>query len=70
MIYYIPPVKGAGEWAKKFNPPIANNPLIFPTAATLNSVHIFDNAALNNEKYLTQWQQPHLGVGAGPLPPP
>jgi spermidine/putrescine transport system substrate-binding protein len=54
-IYYIPPVKGAGTWAKKFNPPIANNPLIFPTAETLDSVHIFDNAALNNEKYLTEW---------------
>lgn len=52
-IYYIPPVKGAGEWAKKFNPPIAANPLIFPSAATLNSVHIFDNAALNNPKYQT-----------------
>jgi spermidine/putrescine transport system substrate-binding protein len=52
-IYYIPPVKGAGEWAKKFNPPIAANPLIFPSTATLNSVHIFDNAALNNEKYQT-----------------
>jgi len=22
---------------------------------TLDSVHIFDNAALNNEKYLTEW---------------
>src|SRR5512146_3177455 len=27
-IYYIPPVQGAGTWAKKFNPPIAANPLI------------------------------------------
>src|SRR5881275_885325 len=54
-IYYIPPVAGAGTWAKKFNPPIGNNPLIFPTAATLDKVHIFDNAALNNEKYLIQW---------------
>jgi spermidine/putrescine transport system substrate-binding protein len=54
-IYYIPPVKGAGEWAKKYNPPVANNQLIFPTAATLDSVHIFDNAALNNQKYLTEW---------------
>jgi spermidine/putrescine transport system substrate-binding protein len=54
-IYYIPPVKGAGEWAKKFNPPIASNPLIFPTASTLSQVHLFDNAALNNEKYLTEW---------------
>ncbi len=54
-IYYIPPVSGAAEWAKKFNPPIASNPLIFPSTETLNSMHIFDNAALNNEKYQTQW---------------
>jgi spermidine/putrescine transport system substrate-binding protein len=55
-IYYIPPVKGAGEWAKKFNPPVAENPLIFPPQKTLDNVHLFDNAALNNEKYLTAWQ--------------
>jgi spermidine/putrescine transport system substrate-binding protein len=55
-IYYIPPVKGAGTWAKKFNPPIAANPLIFPSQQMLDNVHLFDNAALNNEKYLTQWQ--------------
>ena len=60
-IYYIPPVIGAGTWAKKFNPPIASNPLIFPTAATLSKVHIFDNAALNNEKYITQWNDLALG---------
>ena len=54
-IYYIPPVAGAGEWAKKFNPPIASNPLIFPSTETLDSMHIFDNAALNNEKYQTEW---------------
>ena len=54
-IYYIPPVAGAGEWAKKFNPPVGNNPLIFPTTETLDQMHIFDNAALNNEKYLNQW---------------
>jgi spermidine/putrescine transport system substrate-binding protein len=54
-IYYIPPVKGAATWAKKFNPPIASNPLIFPSTETLDSMHIFDNAALNNEKYQTEW---------------
>jgi spermidine/putrescine transport system substrate-binding protein len=54
-IYYIPPVKGAGAWAKKYNPAVASDPLIFPSEKTLSSVHIFDNAALNNEKYLTQW---------------
>jgi spermidine/putrescine transport system substrate-binding protein len=55
-IYYIPPVKGAGEWAKKYDPSVASNPLIFPTEKMLNSVHLFDNNALNNEKYLTAWQ--------------
>jgi spermidine/putrescine transport system substrate-binding protein len=60
-IYYIPPVKGAGEWAKKFNPPIAKNPLIFPSAETLNKTHIFDNAALNNETYVNQWNNLALG---------
>src|SRR5213075_26122 len=54
-IYYIPPVIGAGTWAKKFNPPIGSNPLIFPSAETLNKMHIFDNAALNNEKYVNEW---------------
>ncbi len=60
-IYYIPPVKGAGEWAKKFNPPIAKNPLIFPSAETLAKTHIFDNAALNNETYVNQWNNLALG---------
>jgi spermidine/putrescine transport system substrate-binding protein len=55
-IYYIPPVKGAGEWAKKYDPAVAKNPLIFPTAKVLDSVHIFDSKALNNQKYVTQWQ--------------
>ena len=30
-IYYIPPVAGAGEAAKKYDPAVAKNPLIFPT---------------------------------------
>ena len=55
-IYYIPPVKGAGAFAKKFDPSVANNPLIFPSAATLSKVKIFDSKALNNQKYLEQWQ--------------
>ena len=54
-IYYIPPVKGAGTWAKKYDPAVADNPLIFPTPKMLNSVHIFDSKALNNQKYLEQW---------------
>jgi spermidine/putrescine transport system substrate-binding protein len=55
-IYYIPPVAGAGAWAKKYDPSVAKNTLIFPTAKMLDSVHIFDSKALNNQKYLTQWQ--------------
>src|SRR5438034_8010680 len=55
-IYYIPPVAGAGEWARKYDPTVANNPLIFPNKKMLDSVHIFDSKALNNQKYLEQWQ--------------
>ncbi len=55
-ISYIPPVAGAGEAAKAFNPAAANNVLIFPTKKMLDSVKLFDSKALNNQKYLTQWQ--------------
>jgi spermidine/putrescine transport system substrate-binding protein len=55
-ISYIPPVAGAGEAAKAFNPAAANNVLIFPTKKMLDSVKLFDPNALNNQKYLTQWQ--------------
>jgi spermidine/putrescine transport system substrate-binding protein len=55
-IYYIPPVAGAGTWAKKYDPTVADNPLIFPTKAMLDKVKIFDSKALNNQKYLTKWQ--------------
>jgi spermidine/putrescine transport system substrate-binding protein len=55
-IYYIPPVQGAKEEALKLDPAVAKNQLIFPSQAMLGSVHLFDNKALNNQKYLTQWQ--------------
>jgi hypothetical protein len=42
--------------AKKWDPAVANNPLIFPSAKTLSKVKIFDSKALNNQKYLEQWQ--------------
>jgi spermidine/putrescine transport system substrate-binding protein len=54
-IYYIPPVKGAKEDALKLDPTVAKNTLIFPTPKMLNSVHIVDSKALNNQKYLEQW---------------
>ena len=38
-IYYIPAVIGAKADALKINPAVANNPLIFPTAKMLDSVH-------------------------------
>ena len=55
-IYYIPPVIGAKNAALKVNSSVANNPLIFPTKQMLDNVHLFDAKALNNEKYLTAWQ--------------
>ena len=62
-IYYIPPVKGAGAWAKKYDPAVASNPLIFPTARRCStSVKIFDSKALNNQKYLTAVAEPDLGL--------
>jgi spermidine/putrescine transport system substrate-binding protein len=55
-IYYIPAVIGAKDAALKFNPAVANNQLIFPSKQTYSKVHQFDNNALNNQKYLTAWQ--------------
>jgi spermidine/putrescine transport system substrate-binding protein len=55
-IYYIPAVSGAKDAAKTFNPAVANNPLIFPTKKMLDNIYIFDSKALNNPKYLTEWQ--------------
>jgi spermidine/putrescine transport system substrate-binding protein len=55
-VYYICPVIGAKAELLKVNPAIAKNTLIFPTKKMLDSVHLFDNNALNNEKYLTAWQ--------------
>jgi spermidine/putrescine transport system substrate-binding protein len=40
-VNYICPVDGAQEEAAKINPALANNPLIFPDAATLAKAHIF-----------------------------
>jgi len=53
---YISPVSGARPAPAKVNPAIAKNTLIFPTKKMLSTVHLFDNNALNNEKYLTAWQ--------------
>ncbi len=55
-VYYICPVKGARQELLSIDPAIAKNTLIFPTKKMLDSVHIFDSNALNNQKYLTAWQ--------------
>ena len=55
-IYYIPPVVGAKSAAKKYDPAVANEPTHLPDEEDARQVHIFDAAALNNQKYLTAWQ--------------
>ena len=55
-VNYICPVVGAKEVLLKEHPDVANNVLIFPTKAMLDNVYTIDPAALNNEKYLTAWQ--------------
>jgi spermidine/putrescine transport system substrate-binding protein len=55
-VNYITPVKGAKEEAAKIDPALANNPLIFPDAATLAKVKIFDSEALSNQDYAEKWQ--------------
>jgi spermidine/putrescine transport system substrate-binding protein len=55
-VNYICPVKGAKEELQKIDPDVAKNTLIFPTDAMLDNVKNIDANALNNEKYITAWQ--------------
>ena len=55
-VNYICPVVGADKVLLKSDPAIAKNPLIFPTKKMLDNAHNFDANALNNEKYITAWQ--------------
>jgi spermidine/putrescine transport system substrate-binding protein len=55
-VNYICPVVGAKAVLLKQDPSIANNTLIFPTKEMLDNVDNFDANALNNEKYITEWQ--------------
>jgi spermidine/putrescine transport system substrate-binding protein len=54
---YIASVKGVKEEAVKIDPDSANNPLVFPDDETLAQVHFNDPAMVNNEDYITRWQQ-------------
>jgi spermidine/putrescine transport system substrate-binding protein len=56
-VNYVCPVKGAQAALAKSDPAVAKNPLIFPTAATLERVHQFDPKALFNPDYKTKWQK-------------
>jgi spermidine/putrescine transport system substrate-binding protein len=55
-VNYVSPVKGAKEEARKLDPKLADNPLIFPDEETLSKVVIFDKDALQNQDYLEKWQ--------------
>jgi spermidine/putrescine transport system substrate-binding protein len=55
-VNYICPVVGAKDVLLKQDPAIAKNTLIFPTKAMLDAAHNFDANALNNQKYITEWQ--------------
>lgn len=54
---FISAVKGVKDEALKIDPESANNPLVFPDDETLAQVRQNDPAMLNNEDYITRWQQ-------------
>src|SRR5918911_504674 len=55
-VNYICPVVGAKQVLKKTDPKVASNPLIFPTKKMLDSVHIIDAKAVNNQDYKKRFQ--------------
>ena len=54
---YISAVKGVKEEAVKLDPASANNQLIFPDDDTLSRVYFNDPAMVNNDDFITRWQQ-------------
>jgi spermidine/putrescine transport system substrate-binding protein len=54
---YISAVKGVKEEAVKLDPASGNNQLIFPDDDTLSRVYFNDPAMVNNDDYITRWQQ-------------
>jgi spermidine/putrescine transport system substrate-binding protein len=54
---YMTAVKGVKEEAIKLDPDSGNNPLIFPDDETLAQVQQNDPAMLNNDDYITRWQE-------------
>jgi spermidine/putrescine transport system substrate-binding protein len=54
---YISAVKGVKEEAVALDPTSGNNPLIFPDDDTLSRVHFNDPEMVNNDDYITRWQE-------------
>jgi len=54
---YISAVRGVKEQAVTLDPDSANNQLIFPDDDTLSRVHFNDPAMINNDDYITRWQE-------------
>jgi spermidine/putrescine transport system substrate-binding protein len=52
---YISSVEGVKPYAVKLDPKEENNPLTFPTDATLSQMHQNDPAMLTNPKYSKEW---------------
>jgi spermidine/putrescine transport system substrate-binding protein len=57
LIGYISAVKGVKDEAVKLDPDSAKNPLIFPDDDILAQLHQNDPAMLNNDDYVTRWQE-------------
>jgi spermidine/putrescine transport system substrate-binding protein len=55
-VNYICPVEGAAEEIKQIDASLASNQLIFPDAATLAKVKIFDAEAADDKTYKQQFQ--------------
>jgi spermidine/putrescine transport system substrate-binding protein len=55
-VNYICPVKGAQEAIREIDESLAQNPLIFPDAATLEKTFIFDATASDNPDYREKFQ--------------
>jgi spermidine/putrescine transport system substrate-binding protein len=62
-VNYLTPCNGVDEALKKLDPAAADNPLIFPPAATLDKLHIFGQLSEADEKYFNEQFATVLGVG-------
>jgi spermidine/putrescine transport system substrate-binding protein len=56
-VNYICPVEGAKEEIAKIDQSLASNPLIFPDAATLDKVKVFDAAAADDPELKAMFQK-------------